>query len=62
MFPMLSELIKELQAALDSNGDMAVDMVIPGRDKSPYGMIVRRSVKPTAIFEREAGVLQITVE
>lgn len=59
---MLSALIKELQAVQDQRGDLPLDIVIPGREKSPYGMIVRRSVKPTAVFVREDGVLQITVE
>ena len=59
---MLSNLIKELQAVLDAKGDIPMDIVIPGREKSPYGMIARRSVKPTAVFVRDDGVLQITVE
>ena len=59
---MLSDLIKELQAVLDAHGNIPVDFVIPGREKSPYGMIIRRSVRPSAVFVRDDGALQITVE
>ena len=54
---MLSALIKELQAVLDAKGDIPMDIVIPGTCTR-----ARRSVRTTAVFVRDDGVLQITVE
>ena len=54
---MLSDLIRELQAALDANGNMSVDIVVPGS--------ARRVLRPSAVFVwtyQPAKRLQITVQ